>query len=269
MIDMHVHCGVLGNFEMPYTMVEQFLDKYLPDHIILSNCEACENTEELTPLPPELVRSQNQCFRDTIIFARKHPGKISVMPWIKPSTDGVDNEFIELIEQNSDIVKGIKFHAHNSNLPSDSPLLEPYWDIAKTYSLPILIHTGGVPAASPVHVYEAAKKHPDVNFIMAHMELGTDNRNAIDLIAQLPNLYGDTAWVPIHSVLYFLETCSSDRILFGTDTPIDGFDTYDTNKTGDPSLYLQYFHELPQLVSPEIYHKIMHQNSKDLFHLDL
>lgn len=269
LIDIHVHCGVQGNFYMPYSMVEKFLSLYPVDHIMLSNCECCENTEDLKRIPEEFAHPQNESFRETIAFARKYPGKISVMPWIKPALDGVDDEFISIIEENRDIVKGMKFHPHNSNLPMDSPLLEPYIEVAKNYRLPFLIHTGGVEAASPIHVYNAAKAHPDVSFIMAHMDLGTDNRYAIDLISRLPNLYGDTAWVPISSVLYFLETCGSDRILFGTDTPIDGYDTYDTNKTGDPSLYLQYFHDLPKLVPEDVYHKIMYRNAIKLFHLSL
>lgn len=40
-----------------------------------------------------------------------------------------------------------------------------------------------------------ALKYPNVNFVMCHMGLATDNQEAIELIAKLPNLYGDTAWV--------------------------------------------------------------------------
>lgn len=269
LIDIHVHNGVIGNFNMPDEMVEEFINMYNVDHIIISNCMACERDEDLNIIPPELAYSQNQTFLDTIKFARKHPGRISVMPWIKPATDGVDDEFIQIIEDNRDIVKGLKFHAHNSNLRSDSPLLEPYYEIAIKYQLPVLIHTGGVEAASPDYVYNAAKSHPDINFIMAHMDLGTDNMHAINLIAKLPNLYGDTAWVPISSVLRFIELCGSDRILFGSDSPIDGADTYSTNGFGEVSLYQEYFNDLPKLVSPEIYDKIMFGNAIRLFNLDI
>ncbi len=266
-IDTHVHNGVYGGFNIPDSMVEEFIDKYNVDHIIVSNCMACENDEQLNRIPVELANPQNKVFKDTIAFARKHPGRIYVMPWIKPATDGVDDEFISIIENNLDIVKGIKFHAHNSNLPTDSPLLIPYIEIARRFHLPIAIHTGGVEAASAEHVYNAALANPDVNFIMVHMELGTNNENAIEYISKLPNLYGDTTWVPISSVLKFIEKCGCDRIVFGSDSPIDGADTYSTNKTGDPSLYLQYFNDLPKLIDNETYEKIMFKNAIKLFNL--
>ncbi|MBE5926916.1 MAG: hypothetical protein E7270_08155 [Lachnospiraceae bacterium] len=266
-IDMHVHCGIAEPFYMPNSMVEEMIEKYNIDHVILSDIRACENTQELTPVPEDIALPQNQVFRETIAFARKHPGKIYVMPWIKPTTDGVDDEFISIIENNKDVVKGLKLHAHNSMLRSDSPLLEPYYELAAKYSLPVLIHTGGIEEASAIYVYNAAKSHPDVNFIMGHLGLGTNNIEAIDLVSKLPNLYGDTAWVPIQSVLYFIEKCGDDRLLFGSDSPIDGLDTYVQNGKGEPSLYLQYFNDLKELISEESYDKIMYKNSARLFNI--
>ena len=266
-IDTHVHCGVMNGFYMPNEMVEAMIDKYNIDHIILSDCRAVENTEDLERIPEELAFSQNLILKDTIDFARKHPGRISVMPWIKPVTDGVDDEFVNLINENKDIVKGIKFHAHNSNLRADSELLEPYYDIAKEMHLPVAVHTGGVEAASAKYVYNAAKKHPDVNFILVHMGLGTDNMEAIEYVSELPNLYGDTTWVPLASTLKLLEKCGADKVVFGSDSPIDGVDTYANNGHGEPSLYVDYFEKLPKLVSAEVYDKIMYKNAIKLFNL--
>lgn len=269
LIDTHVHCGETPDFKMPQSMVEEFIDKYNVDYIIVSNCESCEYTEDFKPLPPELAKSQNETFLDTIVFARKHPGRIFVMPWIKPSTETIDDEFIRILEENIDIVKGIKFHAHNSNLRTDSPLMEPYIELAEKYKLPIAIHTGGVEAASPVYVYNAALKHPNVNFIMVHMELGSDNMRAIELASKVPNLYSDTSWVPVSSSLKFIEKCGDDRLVFGSDAPIDGVDTYARNPYGEPSLYLQYFNDFKNMVSPETYDKIMYKNAIKLFNLDI
>lgn len=268
-IDMHVHCGIGEPFYMPNSMVEEMIEKYNIDHVILSDIRACENTQELQPVPEEIAMSQNQVFKETIEFARKHPGKIYVMPWIKPSTDGVDDEFIALIEANKDIVKGIKLHAHNSMIRSDSPKMEPYYEVAAKYNLPVLIHTGGIDEASAKYVYNAAKAHPEVNFIMGHLGLGTDNSEAIELASKLPNIYGDTAWVPVSSVLKFIEKCGEDRILFGSDSPIDGLDTYVQNGVGEPSLYLQYFNDLKNMVSKETYDKIMYKNSAKLFNISI
>lgn len=46
-----------------------------------------------------------------------------------------------------------------------------------------------------------AEKYKNVNFIMGHMGLETDNKEAIELIGKLPNLYGDTAWIDPEHVI--------------------------------------------------------------------
>lgn len=110
-----------------------------------------------------------------------------------------------------------------------------------------------------------AKSYPDVNFVMVHMGLGTDNSQAIELIAKLPNLYGDTTWVSVDSTLKFLSICGDDKLLFGSDAPIDGKDTYLDNGKGDRSLYQAYFNEFKDMVSKQTYDKIMYKNAMKLF----
>jgi len=56
-------------------------------------------------------------------------------------------------------------------------------------------------------------------------------------------------------------------LLFGSDSPIDGLDTYVQNGKGEPSLYLQYFNDLKELISEESYDKIMYKNSARLFNI--
>ena len=50
--------------------------------------------------------------------------------------------------------------------------------------------------AMSIHLYNAAKAHPNVDFVMVHMDLGTDNSQTLDLLGRLPNLYGDTSGFP-------------------------------------------------------------------------
>ena len=95
----------------------------------------------------------------------------------------------------------------------------------------------------------------------------TVQNEAIDLISKLPNLYGDTTWVSIESTLRFLEVCGDDKIVFGSDAPIDGKDTYLDNGKGDRSLYQAYFNEFKDMVSAETYDKIMYKNAQKLFNI--
>ena len=73
------------------------------------------------------------------------------------------------------------------------------------------------------------------------------------------------ATVPVESTLKAIKKWGSEEILFGSDNPIDGKDTYLHNKTGDRSLYQQYFNEFQAMVSKEDYENIMYKNAERLF----
>ena len=60
---------------------------------------------------------------------------------------------------------------------------------------------------------------------MVHLGLGTDHELAIKLISKLPNLYGDTTWVNAKDTLKAIKVCGVDKIMFGSDNPIDGLET--------------------------------------------
>lgn len=182
-------------------------------------------------------------------------------------TETADNNLYSIIEKNIEYIKAIKLHPYHSTVPFDSEKTEPFIKLAEHFSLPVITHTGNSDADSCIRVYNMAKRHPKINFIMAHLGLGTDNNQAIDLISELSNLYGDTAWVPVKSTLKLIKTAGINKIVFGSDNPIDGKDTYLTNRTGDRSLYQEYFNELKDILSKEEYDTLMYKNAKKLFNL--
>ena len=118
-------------------------------------------------------------------------------------------------------------------------------------------------------MYEAAKLFPEIPFVMVHMGLGSDNKEATELCRIQKNLYGDTTWVSIKSALDFINKCGDDRLMFGSDSPIDGKDTYAFNFKGDRSLYQEYFNELKAMVSEDAYDNVMYRNAARLFKLNI
>ena len=266
-IDMHVHIGYALGWDMTEDMVLESMERYNIDYSIVSNTESVRYDHNFKEVPKEMQHTRMESLKRSIDFARKYPDKIGVMPWIKPESERLNGEFKQYIVDNLDIIYGIKMHPYHSHLAFDSNNLYEYLDLAEELHLPVLIHTGGCDEASPERVYNMALKYPKVNFIMGHMELGTDNENAINYISKLPNLYGDTAWVSIESVIKAIKTFGSEKILFGSDNPIDGVDTYHHNPKGEPSLYQQYFNDLKDMISKEDYDNIMYKNSIKLFNL--
>ncbi len=189
-----------------------------------------EGTADVPPLSAE------EGLRQCLDFAKRHPGRIYVAVWVKPRVEKTPSpELIRLIEENLDLVKAIKFHPYCERLPADSPLMEPYYELARRFHLPVLIHTALDMNSAIVHFITAAEEHPDLRFVAAHLELGSDHRFSIRAIRNLPNAYCDTAWVDLESALLAMETMGEDRVIFGTDAPIEGESTLDN------PVYEEYF----------------------------
>ena len=104
---------------------------------------------------------------------------------------------------------------------------------------------------------------------MVHMDLGTDNKTALELLGKLPNLYGDTTWVPIATTLEAIRRYGSEKVIFGSDNPIDGKDTYHHNIFGERLLYQQYFNEFRSMIAYEDYENIMYKNAERIFGIKL
>lgn len=268
-IDTHVHFGSFIGFEMPQESILYSMEKYHIDYSIVSNSEAAEVDQNQKPIPKELQHSQRECIEKTLAFVRQNPHKIGAALWVKPAAEGANQEFQDLLEENLSDILAIKVHPYHSKIAFDAPQVEAYIKLAQKYHLPVITHTGNGDEDSCVRVFRMAQKYPDVKFIMAHMGLGTDNKEAIDLLAQQPNLYGDTTWVSVESTLAAIKRCGSERILFGSDNPIDGKDTYFCNRTGDRSLYQQYFNEFKGLVSTEDYENIFFKNALRVFNIPI
>ena len=264
-IDTHVHIGHMIGFNMKEKDVLYSMEKYGVDFSLVSNIEGAEFSRKGHKVPRIFQKSQNRILRKTIDFARGNPDKIGVLAWVKLYSEQPDEEFENLIKNNRKIIYGLKLHPFHSLTAPDDEKAEPYYELAEKYNLAVVSHTGGCEQARSIHLYNAAKKHPDINFVMVHMDLGTDNKEALDLLGELPNLYGDTSWVPLKTTLEAVKRHGSEKMLFGSDNPIDGRDTYQYNKWGERSLYQEYFNEFRTLVSQEDYDNIMYKNAEKVF----
>src|SRR5574344_75928 len=113
-IDTHVHLGNLMGFNMNEDMIIESMERYHVDYSIVSNGDSGEYDHSLQPIPLDMQISQADSFRRSIRFARKYPNKIGIMPWIKPATEYLDEEFKRLFIDNIDLIHGIKVHPFHS-----------------------------------------------------------------------------------------------------------------------------------------------------------
>lgn len=269
-IDTHIHIGgeAVG-FQMSEKTVIESIQKYQINYAIVSNADAAELNHHQELLPEKLQISQEAALKRTLNFARKYPDKIGVAVWVKPYTQGVTQELENMIRDNLDIIYAIKLHPFHSNIAPTEKRVIPYLELAIKYHLAIVSHTGGCEAASPTHLYEAAKLYPSIPFVMVHMGLGSDNKEALELLGKADNLYGDTTWVPMETTIEAIKRYGSKKMLFGSDAPIDGLDTYFCNPKGERSIYQDYFHVLPEKIDTEAYEDLMYRNAVNLFGLPI
>jgi len=262
-IDCHTHIGKILTFDMPETMLLDSMDKYHIDFALVSNIEGAEFDGDQQPIPPEQQFNQRAVNQRTLDLVRAHPDRLGALLWIKPVTEGCTDEFADMVAANRDFVFGIKVHPYLSNLPFNSPEIERYVELAEKLGLAVVTHTATDANSSPKLVSEVARNYPSVNFVLYHMGLTEDSREAIDLIAEIPNLYGDCCWVPARNVLTAIRECGGDRMLFGTDNPINGLETYD-----DLIYYQPYFSELAAELTPTDCDKFMFKNAIRVFKIE-
>lgn len=249
---------------MPEDVFMNSLDKYGIDFALCSCGSAVEVDHDQNPIPDEEQVSQHDNNARMLRLVRQHSDRIGAFMWIKPRLEYCDHDFEDTIVNNRDIIYGIKVHPYHSKIAFNSDKVQAYIRLAEKYNLPVVTHTSNDYESSPQLVYEMALKYPNVNFVMCHMGLATNNQEAIELIAKLPNLYGDTAWVRADIVYQAIKVCGSDKILFGTDNPINGLDTYN-----DDDFYNQYFTELRSQLTQSEYEHLMFANAKKLFKLKI
>lgn len=268
-IDTHAHIGKLLSFRMTEKQVLYSMEKYGINFSLISNIECVEFDHQGRAVPKILQKSQYKANKKAIDFAKAHPDKIGVLLWAKTFNENADRDFIKLLEENREFIYGLKLHPFHSRVAPDDPKMEQWYELCRKYELPIVSHTGGCEEANSIHLYNAAKSHPDLNFVMVHMDLETDNKQAVDLLGKLPNLYGDTTWVKTETTVRAIKNGGSHKMLFGSDNPIDGKDTYLHNKTGDRSLYQKYFNELKTELSSDEYADLMYRNAQRLFKINI
>ena len=268
-IDTHVHIGRMIGFDLREEDVLYSMERYSIDFSLVSNIEGAEGDHRGVPIPEALQIPQIEVMRRTIEFARRYPDHIGAVVWLKLMTESPDPAFVRMLDENLPLIYGFKLHPFHARVAPDDERMEPYYRLAAERELPIVSHTGGCEEARSVHLYHAARKHPELRFVMVHMDLGTDNREALELLGKLPNLYGDTTWVPVSTTLEAIRRLGSEKMLFGSDNPIDGPDTYRCNRVGERSLYQQYFNEFREQISDDDFRNIMYRNAERLFRISV
>lgn len=233
LIDSHTHVGNIqfevGKNRVKYLPEENLLEalkKYKIDFTLVSGLEGAEYDSDFRLAPKKMQVSQKEGIGKILEFVKKHDKMLKAVIWIKPYTEGFTRELEELVSANIRFIAGLKMHPTISGIKATDRRFYPYLEMAVRLSLPVQIHTENDGMSDVRFVGKLASIFPELRFLMVHMGMNTDNREAIKLIIDSDNLYGDTCVVQHENVIEAIKACGSEKILFGTDAVVNGIDTY-------------------------------------------
>lgn len=115
--------------------------------------------------------------------------------------------------------RGIKMHweAHKE-WANNKKLVIQALEVARRLQVPVLLHTGNFETCHAKLFNRIIENYPDLTFVLAH---GRPVNEAIEILRNYTNAFVDTAFMPIDDLQLIKEQCGSDKILFGTDVPIN------------------------------------------------
>ena len=212
LIDVHTH--------LIYTDEQYYKDqmdilrmRYGVDRAIVSTLLSYEPSEE----------EVTACNDATYQYMQERPDYISGLCYLSPRHSNAVAELNKRLDQG---FVGVKLWV--STLCDDA-LVDPIAQVCTQRNVPVLIHTfykavGQLPYESRgEHVANLARRFPELKLVMAH--LGASAFRELPPVKDLPNVYVDFSGSICHAdaLPYAIELLGSNRIMFGSDSPIIGF----------------------------------------------
>lgn len=204
MIDNHVHVGwYTDGYHSPKEVWQAEQDAGVDD-IVVSSTSTCA----------ELYKLVVQEIRELIKLGGAH---IHPVLWLTPRmmrTRGIRYMLHSKIRW-----QALKMHweAHHEWYYNRMLTMEALI-IARKLDVPILLHTGNFKECHASVFQPLSLENPDLTFVLAHSRPIDET---LDVLHNCPNTMVDTAFMPSQDVLRLAENGYSDRILFGTDAPIN------------------------------------------------
>ena len=255
-IDAHAHLGYWPTLNKTEQMLVESTSKNNISYTLISFDGSEFDVPRGDKLTPQLLGSKK-----SLSFIKAHPKKFGMLIWVRPHKEKNIEELDAFISKHREYIHGIKYHPYCSKLRINSPLALPYIELARKYNLPILVHTANDKYSKIKYLERCMDLNPDLIFIAAHCVLESDHEEIIGALKKYPNLYCDTAWVHSSFISRIKEEGLMDRIMFGTDNPIDGFETL------DEEIYQDYFNNKMEL-SKKDYEALMYKNALRVYKID-
>jgi predicted TIM-barrel fold metal-dependent hydrolase len=208
--DVHCHLGVeqiFGGETTEEDVLQMLMENGIDGAIIQPGLTYVSMTAQ--------IEAHNRIIR----FIKTHPdrslfGMASLNPHVEPEI--YFKEVSRCVQEHGFV--GLKLHPVGHGC-------DPLWQdgvlpfqVADDLGITLMVHTGlGSPVADPSHLLARAKEFPDLKIVMAHMGVAEKVAEAIQVMRECPNIFGDLSLVSDYLVKSIVEQVGADRLMFGSD----------------------------------------------------
>ena len=206
---VHVHEWSLqkGDREFEVDYVVELMDEWGIDLAIIMDSLAYIGLDQ---------RTSNDYTRDAV---NAYPDRLLGFANIKPPQGlaACRDEMARTIGEFG--FRGIKLHPQVDRYPvNDRSLVHPIVELAIDYGVPIWVHTGHQPNATPTLMGALARDFPEASLIIGHMGSGMFY-DAMCMARRYPNLYIDISLQGGHAFGVACEEVGANKLIYGSDAP--------------------------------------------------
>lgn len=151
-------------------------------------------------------------------IAAKYPDRIFGFALLNPWDYGAAEELSKLTTLHG--LRGLKLNPTRHGYSIDrTEILDPLFEIAGHRRIPIIAHGKDDLFTLPGKFEKMARRHPNVNIIIAHMGVDRAIGSAIRAAMRCKNIFLETAAVSPNAIREALKFVSPEKILMGSDSP--------------------------------------------------
>lgn len=204
MTDAHVHMG-------------WFIDRYHSPGKVAAIYNGSDTHAVAISSTSTCAEKYNLVIREHLEFKRCFKGETYHLLWITPkmlTTNGISKMLKSNVQWSA-----IKMHwdAHRSWFYDRKSQMQAL-NIIEKLNLPVIIHTGDKPTCHAAVFKTMVESMPHMTFVLAH---GRPLGEVLRILDTCPNTMVDTAFMPCEDAVSLVKSGYGDRLLFGTDCPIN------------------------------------------------
>jgi len=152
-------------------------------------------------------------------LAERYPDRVLGIAVVTPYAGRKAAEELELCLREYRFA-GLKLHPWLQGYYGGADFLAPLLELCQSYSVPVIFHTGTPPYAQAFHVWVQARRFPRVTFILGHMGLNYQWRDALELGHLCPNTIFETSGISYtFAIRRLIRELGPERVAFGSDNP--------------------------------------------------